>query len=67
MPLLLPISAYPWDLNKLSLSGGNKNNVKTVMVDEVINGLTIQPKENKSGSNLSLRCRRLFIQVHLTK
>ena len=46
----LPISAYPGLINFHSLEE-IKNNVKTVMVDEVINGLTVQPKESKSGSN----------------
>ena len=46
----LPMSAYPGLVNFHSLEEIQKN-VRTVMVDQIINGLTVQPKENKQGQS----------------
>ena len=46
----LPILVYPGLVNFHSLEEIKKN-VGTVMIDQIINGLTVQPKENKLGSS----------------
>ncbi len=44
----LPMSVYPGPLNMHSFEELQKN-VRTVVVDQIITGLTVQPKEAKAG------------------
>ena len=44
----LPLSAYPGSVSLHSLEEIQKN-TRAVMIDQIINGLTVQPKESKAG------------------